>query len=128
MFGKRSDPSNYRVHERYDPGAMRVVIDGVECQLLDYSDGGVRISSPGPTRRVALIEIYRGAKCVRKTPAIVAWRREKQAGYAFRSNLKVFEVEGAEQYNRPAPPQPEEVTHNASGAVSGNALRRRLKL
>ena len=128
MFGKRHDPSDYRVHERFDAGSMRVVIDGLECQLLDYSDGGVRISSRSPTRRVALIEIYRGEKCIRKTPAIVAWRRERQAGYAFRSNLKVFEVEGADHYNRTAREPAKEATHNATGAVAGSALRERLKL
>ena len=125
MFGKKNDPSDYRVHERHSSAAnMRVIIDGVECRLHDYSDGGVRISSRGPTRRVALIEIHRNGKCIRKSPAIIAWRRENEAGYAFRSKLKICEVDGAQQY-KPAE-QPKSM--NATGAVSGDALRRRLKI
>ncbi len=126
MFGKKKNPADYRVHERYSAENMRVVIDGVECTLHDYSDGGVRISARGTTRRVALIEIYKNGKCVRKSPAIVAWRRENQAGYAFRSNLKICEVEGAEKYHRK--PIAEPVNQNDTGAVSGDALRRRLKM
>ncbi len=126
MFGKKHNPADYRVHERYSAENMRVVIDGVECILHDYSDGGVRISSRGQTRRVALIEVFKNGKCIRKTPAIVAWRRENQAGYAFRSNLKICEVEGAERYHRQ--PIPEVKDHNETGAVSGDALRRRLNM
>jgi hypothetical protein len=126
MFGKKHNPADYRVHERHSAMNMSVVIDGVECVLHDYSDGGVRISSRGQTRRVALIEVFKNGKCIRKTPAIVAWRRENQAGYAFRSNLKICEVDGAEQYHRK--PIPEVKDHNDTGAVSGDALRRRLKM
>ena len=126
MFGKKVNPADFRVHERHSAEDMSVVIDGVECTLLDYSDGGVRISARGQTRRVALIEVFKNGRCIRKSPAIVAWRRENQAGYAFRSNLKVCEVEGAERYHRQ--PIPEEKHRNATGAVSGNALRARLKM
>lgn len=126
MFGKKVNPADYRVHERYSAENMSVVIDGVECTLHDYSDGGVRISSRGPTRRVALIEVYKNGRCIRKSPAIVAWRRESQAGYAFRSNLKICEVEGAERFHRQ--PVPEEKDKNETGAVRGNALRARLKM
>lgn len=127
MFSKRVDPSDFRVHTRHGGSSMRVLIDGEECTLLDYSDGGVRITSRAATRRVALIEIYKGSKCIRKSPAIVAWRRDTQAGYAFRSNLKVCEVEGAQQYRR-QPEQEVDRSKNSSGAVSGDALRRRLKM
>ena len=126
MFGKKVNPADYRLHERHRAGNMKVVIDGVECTLHDYSDGGVRISARGQTRRVALIEVYKNGKCIRKSPAIVAWRNESQAGYAFRSNLKICEVEGAEQYHRK--PIPEEKHTNKPGAVSGDALRARLRM
>ncbi len=126
MFGKKVNPKDHRIHQRYRTDNMSVLIDGVECVLHDYSDGGVRISARGQTRRVALIEIYKHGKCVRKCPAIVAWRRESQAGYAFRSNLKICEIEGAEQYYRQPIPK-EEITNN-TGAVQGNALRARLKM
>jgi len=126
MFGKKINPADYRIHERHSAENMSVVIDGVECTLHDYSDGGVRISARGQTRRVALIEVHKNGKCIRKSPAIVAWRRESQAGYAFRSNLKICEVEGAEQYHRK--PIPEEKSKNETGAVRGNALRARLKM
>jgi len=126
MFGRKVNPADYRIHERHNAQNMRVLIDGVECTLHDYSDGGVRISARGQTRRVALIEIHKNGKCVRKSPAIVAWRRESQVGYAFRSNLKVCEVDGAEQYH--AKEIPQEKTRNDTGAVSGNALRERLRM
>jgi len=127
MFGKKINPADYRVHERYSAENMSVIVDGVECKLHDYSDGGVRISSPRQTRRVALIEVYKNGKCVRKTPAIVAWRRDSQAGYAFRSNLKVCEVEGADRYQR-RNEEPVESDRNNTGAVSGSALRARLRM
>lgn len=127
MFGKKASSADNRVHPRYSPGSMRVVVDGVGCDLLDYSDGGVRIAAKGHVRRVALIEIYKNGKCIRKTPAIVAWRRESETGYAFRSNLKICEVEGAERYaTRPA--EGDERMTNDSGGVSGSALRARLKM
>lgn len=127
MFGKKVNPANYRAHERYSAENMSVVIDGEECTLHDYSDGGVRVSSRHQTRRVALIEVYRNGRCVRKSPAIVAWRREDQAGYAFRSNLRVYEVEGAEQY-RVGSTAADDLGRNETGAVSGSALRARLRM
>jgi len=126
MFGKKVNPTNYRAHRRHQAENMSVVIDGVDCTLHDYSDGGVRISAHGQTRRVALIEIYKNGKCIRKSPAIVAWRREYEAGYAFRSNLKVCEIEGADEYYRKEVSR--ERVRNDTGAVSGSALRARLKM
>lgn len=130
MFGKKVNPADYRAHPRYSAENMSVVIDGVTCTLHDYSDGGVRISSVRQTRRVALIEIFKNGRCIRKSPAIVAWRRESQVGYAFRSNLKVFEVDGAEEYHRVDSAETEDrgQTRNATGAVAGNALRARLRM
>ena len=126
MFGKKSSPADYRAHTRYSAGDMTILVDGVECDLLDYSDGGVRLAANGHMRRVALIEVRKGDRCIRKTPAIVAWRRQGEIGYAFRSNLRVCEVEGAEQYL----PQkrPVDKIRNETGAVSGSALRARLKI
>jgi len=126
MFGKKVNPADYRVHERHNADDMSVLVDGVDCTLHDYSDGGVRISAKGGTRRVALIQVFKNGKCIRKSPAIVAWRRESQAGYAFRSNLKICEVEGAEQYYRREVPIERE--KNDTGAVAGNALRVRLRM
>ena len=126
MFGKKVNPADFRVHERYSAENMSVIIDGVECTLHDYSDGGVRISSQQQTRRVALIEVHKNGRCVRKSPAIVAWRRESQAGYAFRSNLRVCEVEGIEKYEpKENIPDPDK---NETGAMAGNALRARLRM
>jgi len=126
MFGKKASPTDGREHPRYNAGNVSVTVDGVQCRLLDYSDGGVRISTTGAVRRVALIEIFKNGKCVRKTPAIVAWRRESETGYAFRSNLKIYEVEQTEQ--RAVPEAPEETETNDSGAISGSALRARLRM
>lgn len=126
MFGKKASSADYRIHERHKAENMSVVIDGIECTLHDYSDGGVRISASRQTRRVALIEIHKNGKCVRKSPAIVAWRREYEVGYAFRSNLKICEVEGAEEYYRKEVPIDRQ--RNDTGAVSGSALRARLKM
>jgi len=126
MFGKKASPADSREYPRHNAGGMSVLVDGAQCKLLDYSDGGVRISTRGPVRRVALIEVYKNGKCVRKTPAIVAWRRESETGYAFRSNLKIYEVE---QVERPVVSQePVEQETNDSGAVSGSALRARLRM
>lgn len=126
MFGKKATAADYRAHQRYRAENMSVVIDGIPCTLHDYSDGGVRISTRGQTRRVALIEIMKNGKCIRKSPAIVAWRREYEVGYAFRSNLKVCEIEGADEYYRKEVPH--ERIKNDTGAVSGSALRARLKM
>lgn len=128
MFGKKVNPENFRSHVRYKPNRMSAIVDGVECELLDYSEGGVRISSPRTTRRVALIEIYKSGRCIRKSPAIVAWRNGAQVGYAFRSNLKVCEIEATAMQPQ-AKEHPEESTgRNESGAVAGDALRRRLRM
>ncbi len=126
MFGKKVNSANYRVHERYSAENMRVVVDGVECTLHDYSDGGVRISARGQTRRVALIEVYKNNKCIRKSPAIVAWRRETQAGYAFRSNLKIYELEDSASVP-PAQSQGRD-SANTKSNDSVNALRARLRM
>jgi len=126
MFGKKATSADSRMHTRYSAGSMSVVVDGVKCDLLDYSDGGVRVSVQGHVRRVALIEIFKNGKCIRKTPAIVAWRRESETGYAFRSNLRIYEVDNADRYEPPRPAA-ERLT-NDSGAVSGSALRARLKI
>ena len=128
MFGKKvgTSPADYRAHTRYSAQDMHILIDGEECELLDYSDGGIRIGARPHLRRVALVEVYRNGRCIRKSPAIVAWRRETEIGYAFRSNLRVCEVEGAEQYHASKPSR--ERIRNDTGAVSGSALRARLKL
>ena len=127
MFGKKVNPADYRIHQRYAARNMSVMVDGEDCTLHDYSDGGVRISSRSPTRRVALIEVFKNGKCVRKSPAIVAWRREMQAGYAFRSNLKMCEIDYSEQTQR-AKGGDGEAEQASKGALAPSALRARLRM
>jgi len=128
MFGKRDtakfDPSEFRVHDRQVVRGLTVYVDGQEVEILDYSDGGMRVKSLNPLPRVATIEIVRGGKTIRNTVAVTAWARGGQTGYAFRSKLKVTNIEPVE---RKAIEKAEPVT-NETGGVSGNALRDRLKL
>lgn len=128
MFGKRAtekfDPSEFRVHDRQTVRGLRAYVDGQEVEILDYSDGGMRVKSLNPLPRVATIEIVKGEKTVRNTVAVTAWSRGGQTGYAFRSKLKVTNIEPVERKAiEKAPP----VT-NKTGGVAGSALRDRLKL
>ena len=49
MFGKRDttqfDPSEFRVHDRQTVRGLRVYVDNQEVEILDYSDGGMRVKS-----------------------------------------------------------------------------------
>jgi len=126
MFGKKASPANGREYPRHNAGKMSVTVDGVQCKLLDYSDGGVRVSIQGALRRVALIEIHKNGKCIRKTPAIIAWRRDSETGYAFRSNLKIYEVDKTE--HRATAEKSVETETNDSGSLSGSTLRARLRM
>ena len=128
MFGKREtakfDPSEFRVHDRHSVNGLKAYVDGQEVEILDYSDGGLRAKSLNPLPRVATIEIFKGEKSIRTTVAVTAWTRGDQTGYAFRSKLKVTNIEPVQ---RKAIEKAEAVT-NATGGFSGNALRDRLKL
>lgn len=140
MFGRKSRPStsagvtsksnyeNFRKHERFSPRNLSAYVDGTHCQVLDYSDGGVRLTLVKGLRRTALIEIYKGDRLIKKTPAVIAWERNGEIGYAFRENLQIYEIDVPT--HRPseegrAEPDP---NHNDAGGVSGSALRKRLNL
>lgn len=128
MFGKREsqkfDPSEFRVHDRRVVHGMKAYVDGQQVEILDYSDGGMRVASPRPLPRVAVIEIYRGEKMVLNTAAVTAWERGGQTGYAFRTKLKITNIVSTDKKRNDRPP-PEK---NDTGGMSGNALRNRLKL
>jgi len=127
MFGKREtkkfDPSEFRVHARRTVQGMTAYIDQEQVEILDYSEGGIRVTSRSPLPRVAVIELYRGEKLFRTTAAVTAWARNGQTGYAFRSNLKLTTIE-EKPHKRPAAKQQK----NETGGMSGSALRNRLKL
>ena len=127
MFGKREtakfDPSEFRVHDRSIVHGLKAYIDKELVEILDYSDGGMRVRSSRPLPRVAVIEIFRGDKLVRNTAAVTAWERGGQTGYAFRSKLKLTHIEPVSKRHTPPPPE-----KNETGGVAGNALRNRLKL
>lgn len=128
MFGKRDtakfDPSEFRIHDRHLVRGLKAYVDNQEVEILDYSDGGMRVKSLSPLPRVAMIEIVKGNKTIRNTAAVIAWSRAGQTGYAFRSKLKVTHIEPVE---RKAIEKAEPVK-NETGGFSGNALRDRLKL
>lgn len=128
MFGKREtakfDPSEFRVHDRQSVRGLTVYVDNQEVEILDYSDGGIRVRSIDPLPRVAMVEIMKGKKTVRNTAAVTAWSRGDQTGYAFRSKLKLTHIEPVK---RKAIAKEDPMT-NETGAFSGNALRDRLKL
>lgn len=128
MFGNRApekfDPSEYRAHNRRSAKGLRAFADGHEIEILDYSEGGMRVHSPYPLPRVTVIEIYKGENLIRTMAAVVAWARGDQTGYSFRAKQKVTMID------TPAPKSrdvalPEK---NRTGGVSGSALRQRLKL
>ncbi len=128
MFGKRAsakfDPSEFRVHDRQTGKGLKAYVDNQEVEVLDYSDGGIRVRSFSPLARVVMIEIMKGRKTVRNTAAVTAWSRGEQTGYAFRSKLKLSHVEPVERKAI----EKEKPTKNETGGVAGNALRDRLKL
>jgi len=128
MFGGRGtgkvDPSEYREHVRRSARGLRAFVDGVEVELLDYSEGGLRVRFDRPLPRVATVELLRNEKLMRTTVAVVAWSRNNQTGYSFRPNQKLTMIEPKSPLPREAAPR----INNSSGGVSGTALRDRLKL
>lgn len=128
MFGKQEqakfDPSEFRVHDRRVVKGLKAYVSTQEVEILDYSDGGMRVRSPQPLPRVAMIEIFRDDKLVRNVAAVTAWERGGQTGYAFRSKLKITNID---EQKRTAI-QPKEPVKNGTGGVTGSALRDRLKL
>lgn len=128
MFGKREtqkfDPSEFRVHDRREVKGIVAYVEGQQVEILDYSDGGVRVSSVNPLPRVAVIEIYRKDKLIKNTAAVTAWARGGQTGYAFRTKLKLTNIAPPKEKRdiRPAPDK------NDTGGIAGGALRNRLKL
>ena len=119
------DPSEFRVHERKVIRDLRVYVDKQLVEVLDYSDGGVRIRSDRPLGRTVVIEVIRSGQVVRENVAVQAWQRGNQTGYAFRPKLKVTAVAGSPPRDRV---DSLENARNPSGGVSGSALRNRLKL
>ncbi len=128
MFGKREtekfDPSDFRVHDRREVRGLKVYVEGQQVEVLDYSEGGVRVASPASLPRVAVIEVYRGADIIQNTAAVTAWSRGKQTGYAFRPKLKLTNINPVSKKELDS----DEVKKNSTGGVSGSALRNRLKL
>jgi hypothetical protein len=128
MFGGRGtdkfNPSEYRAHTRKPARGLRAFIDGIEVELLDYSEGGLRVRSDRPLPRVATIEILRNNKPMRTIAAVVAWSRKDQSGYAFRPKQKLATI-GSKPI---APREVDAPLNNSRGGVSGSALRDRLKL
>lgn len=128
MFGKRVtekfDPSEFRVHDRRSAKGLKAYVDRELVELLDYSDGGMRVRSSAPLPRVAVVEIFKDNKMVRNVAAVTAWTRGGQTGYAFRPKLKITHVEGAPE----RPRREAAVSTNETGGVAGAALRNRLKL
>ncbi len=128
MFGKRRtekvDTSDYRAHDRRVVKGLTVYVDKQEVEMLDYSDGGIRVGSRNPLPRVTVIEVFRREKLLRSVAAVSAWSRGGQTGYAFRPKLKLTTVTPVSKDDYIAAP----VDKNKTGGVSGNALRDRLKL
>lgn len=128
MFGKREpakfDPAEFRLHDRKVVHGLKVYVDRELVEVLDYSDGGVRIRTDSPMRRTVVIEVFRKDKKVRETVAVQAWQRGDQVGFAFRPKLKLTEVPEATRERR----ETIDVVRNATGGVAGSALRSRLKL
>jgi hypothetical protein len=128
MFGGRGtskfNPSEYRAHVRKSARGLRAFVDGVEVELLDYSEGGLRVRYDRPLPRVATIEMLRNEKPMRTIAAVVAWSRNDQTGYAFRPNQKLAMIETKVPLRRDVAPP----VSNERGGVSGAALRDRLKL
>lgn len=128
MFGKKPqehiDPSEFRVHDRHTVADMKVYIDRELVEILDYSDGGMRVRTQRTLRRVVVVEIFRRGEMFRNVVAVMAWQRGDQAGYAFRPKLKLTEV------SAPTTERKEHLsdTRNDTGGVAGSALRNRLKL
>lgn len=128
MFGRRQtekfDPSDYRAHDRRTVKGLTVYVDKQEVEILDYSDGGVRVSSKNPLPRVTVVEIFRREKLVRSVAAVSAWSRGGQTGYSFRPKLKLTTVAPVLKEDYIAAP----VDQNKTGGFTGNALKDRLKL
>jgi len=128
MFGKQEaakfDPSEFRVHDRRVVEGLKVYVGTQEVEILDYSDGGMRVKSPQPLPRVAMVESFKHGKLVRNIAAVTAWERGGQTGYAFRSKLKITKIDTESRTEL----RPKEPAKNETGGVTGNALRDRLKL
>jgi len=128
MFGKREpeaiDPSDFRAHDRRAVQGLKVYVDKQHVELLDYSDGGVRVGSMNPLPRVTVIEIFRGDTLVRSVAAVTAWSRGGQTGYAFRPKLKLTTITPVSKDDYKEKP----VDKNTTGGMTGNALKDRLKL
>lgn len=129
MFGKQRAPeqidsSEFRVHDRHVVQGLKVYVDRELVEILDYSDGGMRIRTNRKHRRTAVIEIFRNDRAIRTVVGVVAWERGDQVGYSFRPKLKIAEI----GENQPARVDTLDVNRNTTGGVSGSALRSRLKL
>ena len=98
MFGKRNSGQSggydeFRQHRRKGCSTeYRAYIDGVEYSVLDWSEGGFRILCNSGMARVGVAEIYYNGRRILSSPAVLAWARGGEAGYAFRPNLGVYEV------------------------------------
>ncbi len=73
-----------RKTERIAGGSnMSAKINGVSCDLLDYSTGGVRIQFNGEALQNATIEIFRQGQLLHEATVVLVWKRGNEAGYAF---------------------------------------------
>ena len=88
-----------RTSDRRLAAGVRAVLDGHYVSVLDISSGGLRVSVASPPR-VALLTVYENGAKTLETPAVLCWRRGHEAGYAFRRNLGVYQVNLAEHHQR----------------------------
>lgn len=116
MFKKAAAAAqDSRIADRRPARGVRAVLDGQYVSVLDISTGGLRLSLASPPR-VAVLTIYENGAKTMETPAVLCWRRGNEAGYAFRRNLGVYQVEPS---TRPS-------VQPAARRGGGSALRARL--
>lgn len=114
MFKKHSVASvahESRASDRRAAHGVRAVLDGQYVSVLDISAGGLRVSVSSPPR-VAVLTLYENGAKTLEAPAVLCWRRGNEAGYAFRRNLGIYQVDPSAHHQR----------------RNGSALRARLGL
>ncbi len=86
MFQHLKNPGSareMRKNDRIDGSSMIAKINGVPCELVDYSKGGVRVRLEGEALQNAVIEILRHGRVVHEAGVFLVWNRGNEAGYAF---------------------------------------------
>ncbi len=101
MFKKRAPTAAHesRHDNRRAPEGVRAALDGRSVPVLDISSGGLRVAMASPPR-VAVLTIYENGAKTLEAPAVLCWTRGKEAGYAFRRNLGLYQVAEAEPRQR----------------------------